>query len=378
MISASTRLHALNGPSGRASSFRTAVSLHSHTLHSGEDLRRLPWPICDLSLVQWYVRRRALRNRSYDPGWSKSDRYLWRPPVLPRRLFEQEIFQISERLGLHGFVSITDHDSIDAPNGLRILGICDDIPVSLEWTVPFEESVLHIGIHNLTGDSITGQLATLREFTARPWAGKLRATLEELAADEKTLLVLNHPFADVSTTGVVRHARALVDFLGGLSRPVHALEVNGLRPWRENEAVIELAEELGYPAVSGGNRHGRQPNTLLNLTTATCFSDFVAEIREERRSDILILPEYRISHKLRLLEIADEAFGYYPQLPRGFQGWPERVYLESPHSGARPLSQLWQAGEPPLVRLAVLAVRLLVNERLRPSVRCAMLDNAVP
>jgi hypothetical protein len=347
-------------------------------MHSGEDFRRLPWPICDLSLVQWYLQRRALRSRPFDPAWSQSDRYLWRPPVLPRRLFEQEISQISERLGLHALVSITDHDSIDAPNGLRILGICDDIPVSLEWTVPYEESVLHVGVHNLTGDGVTARLAALREFTARTSGGELREILEHLAADEGTLLVLNHPFADVASAGVVRHARALVNFLGGPSRPVHALEVNGLRPWRENEAVIDLAEELGYPAVSGGNRHGRQPNTLLNLTRATSFSEFVAEIREERSSDILILPEYRISHKLRLLEIADEAFGYYPQLPRGFQGWPERVYLESPHSGARPLSQLWQAGEPPLVRLAVLAVRLLANERLRPSVRRAMLDNAVP
>jgi len=46
-------------------------------------------------------------------------------------------------LGLRPLVSLTDHDNIDA--GLAL----EDEPISVEWTVPYERSIVHLGIHNL-------------------------------------------------------------------------------------------------------------------------------------------------------------------------------------------------------------------------------------
>ena len=61
---------------------------------------------------------------------------------------------------------------------------------------------------------------------------------------------------------------------------MHALEINGFRTWEENRLTIELAREIGLPVVSGGDRHGCQPNTLLNISQSRSFEELVAEIRD--------------------------------------------------------------------------------------------------
>jgi hypothetical protein len=45
-------------------------------------------------------------------------------------------------------------------------------------------------------------------------------------------------------------------FLARYGQWIHALEVNGLRLWPENRRVLEMARNLNYPVVSGGDRHG--------------------------------------------------------------------------------------------------------------------------
>ncbi len=74
---------------------------------------------------------------------------------------------------------------------------------------------------------------------------------------------------------------------------IHALEINGLRSWNENLGVVSLGQQVGFPVVAGGDRHGFEPNAMINLTRATSFAEFAEEIRVERRSDIAVLPQYR-------------------------------------------------------------------------------------
>jgi hypothetical protein len=96
----------------------------------------------------------------------------------------------------------------------------------------------------------------------------------------ETLVVLNHPLWDIEFIGAERHQACLMDFLAEHGEWIHAFEINGFRSWREHRMVMMLAEDLGYPVVTGGDRNGCQANTVLNLTRATRFADFVAEIRE--------------------------------------------------------------------------------------------------
>lgn len=76
-------------------------------------------------------------------------RMWWTLPLAPRQALDVEARQIDDRLGLAPIVSISDHDSIDAPMQLQTLGRCGAIPVSVEWTDPFRDTYFHGGIHIL-------------------------------------------------------------------------------------------------------------------------------------------------------------------------------------------------------------------------------------
>src|ERR1700722_16659727 len=78
------------------------------------------------------------------------------------------------------------------------------------------------------------------------------------------------------------------------------LELNGLRPWSENRNVMSFARDLAAPVISGGDRHGLEPNALLNLTNAGTFGEFVKEVRTGW-SDVLILRHYRETYTSRIL-----------------------------------------------------------------------------
>ena len=94
-------------------------------------------------------------------------------------------------------------------------------------------------------------------------------------------------------------AAAVRDFLAMGEPWVHALELNGLRSCSENRAVLRMAEELGTPTVAGGDRLGCHPNSVLNVTRAGSFDEFVTEAWCDRHSDVLILPSYEEPLALR-------------------------------------------------------------------------------
>ena len=89
----------------------------------------------------------------------------WRPPLLPKMAYDVEAGQI-QKLGLEAMVSITDHDTIEAPMLLRTLASSRDIPVSLEWTVPFGATEFHLGIHNLPSADGPAWIRRFAAFTA--------------------------------------------------------------------------------------------------------------------------------------------------------------------------------------------------------------------
>jgi len=101
--------------------------------------------------------------------------------------------------------------------------------------------------------------------------------------------------------------------------------------------------------ISGGDRHGVEPNANLNLSNAASFTEFVHEIRHEKMSNMLFMPQYAEPWKHRLLQSTIDAIRHYPEFPQGSRTWDERVYHPDANGVVRPLSELWPNGAPPRV-----------------------------
>jgi hypothetical protein len=184
------------------------------------------------------------------------------------------------------------------------------------------------------------------------------------------LVVLNHPLSNEFKTGLSTHARLLRHFLREHRRTIHALELNGLQPARNNLRVAEIAEEIGLPVISGGDRHCLEPNANVNLTCAATFAEFIHEIRRERVSRLLFLPQYREAISCRYVEFISQAVGTYPEFP-GRERWFDRVFIPGA-TGDVPLSSVWPHGGPWPIRAFVSTVGVLASPQIRPTLRLAL------
>jgi hypothetical protein len=153
------------------------------------------------------------------------------------------------------------------------------------------------------------------------------------------------------------------------------VELNGLRHWDENREVAELAAKWNQVLISGGDRHGIEPNANLNLTRAESFTEFVHEVRRERMSHVLFMPQYKEPWKHRILESTLAAIRDYPEFPEGMQRWDERVYHPDAAGISRPLSELWNEGSAPVYLEAIIrAVRILGAAPVSSGLRLAWND----
>lgn len=348
---------------------RSAVSLHSHTSCSREPLDFIPrcadacpWLRPLLGRYEQRYRRARGRELDYREAW-------WTPPLGPREALRVESGQI-ERLGLQPLVSITDHDTIEAPLRLRLLPEGRETPVSVEWTVPWRGAEFHLGLHNLPVQEAAAMMAAMQQFTAAPRAAALEALLEWVAAPPATLVVFNHPYWDEKGAGTAYHATMAEQFLARYRRWIHALELNGLRPWNENRRTMRLAARYRLPCVSGGDRHGAEPNALLNLTAAESFAGFVADIRSRGVSEVLVMRQYREPMTLRILAAVCDVMRDQRGHSEGWVRWSDRVFFRTAGGGVEQLSAVFPSGrEPSLIRLFVLLARVAEHDGVRLAVR---------
>jgi hypothetical protein len=344
--------------------FRTGVSLHSHTNQSRETLDFLAnfgnqFPVMRPLLSR--LERRAEQMHGIRIDYAAS---YWTPPMTPKLAFDLEMRQI-EKLGLSPMVSITDHDNIKAPMLLRTVPSARQIPVSVEWSAPYGGSqAFHLGVHNLPSARATEWMATLQDFTAHPSDARLTEILAALHSERNVLVVFNHPMWDLYLIGKEKHQFLVNEFLQKNGAHIHALELNGLRNWDENREVRRLAEKWNMVLISGGDRHGVEPNANVNLTNATSFTEFVNEVRRERKSNVLFLPQYAEPWKHRLLQSAVDAVRHYPEFPQGSRSWDDRVFHPDAAGVVRPLSGLWPNGSAPRVLGAVIALVQLMGQGL--------------
>ena len=276
-------------------------------------------------------------------------------------------------MGLNAIVSITDHDEIEA--NLRICEHTpsDIAPISMEWTVPFENGFFHLGIHNLPKEKAAEITQILLDYTFSkepPDNERLHEIFAMLNELPEVLIILNHPMWDIEMAGEEQHKILLRRFINQHLKWIHAFEVNGFRSWSENKAVIELAGWLGIPLCSGGDRHGCQANTILNLTDAQSFAEFVDEVRNDKYTELVLMPEYNVPLPSRQLQSFAEILNHYQHFPVGRRQWFERVFFDKDGEGLFPLTEYgWQNGGPQWLRASIGFLKFLGSPKLRPFYR---------
>ena len=364
-----SKIH-IQEPDCPVSGFRTGVSLHSHTLHSQETLAFIDRladrsRLCRLWLQHGRTQYKQAQGTALDlnSGW-------WTPPLAPYDAWSLERQHIENLLDRSALVSLTDHDDIEAPLALRVLQPCRHLPVSVEWTVPYGPTFFHLGVHNLAPERARGIMAELQAFTESGRTADLGELLSTLAANRGTLIVFNHPCWDENAIGQEAHMQWATQFIKHYGEYLHALELNGLRPWAENREVIRLGFACEKPLISGGDRHAVEPNTILDLTDATTFSEYVEQVRSGW-TNVLVTRQYSEPFKFRILQSLQEVMAYREDHGRGWKRWSDRVFYRCEDGVVRSLTTLFGEKAPALVRLVAVAVGISRHRGLRRSCRLA-------
>ncbi len=152
----------------------------------------------------------------------------------------------------------------------------------------------------------------LAEYTQQPNPARLTELLQALDENPDILIILNHPMWDMAGIGHERHERLLRTLLcdEGECIPRHGIE--RYTELGGESAGASYAEAFNQLLISGGDRHGCEPNATLNLTSAESFTEFVHEIRKDRRSHVLFMPQYQEPMVLRTIQTLLEVIRDYP------------------------------------------------------------------
>lgn len=356
----------------RLRKYSTGISLHSHTHCSKERMHFVPA----------FTQRWRMVQRAADRMCQRSEipvdfsRAYWTPPLSPQQVLHSERNQIENTLGLSSLVSITDHDSIEAPLRLRQANAQDAVPVSLEWSVPFGRTIFHLGIHNLPAGQAPQIAAALDAFTQKTSKDSVTELLAWLHELPDVLIVFNHPFWNMYGFEMELHAAHLDAFFRDNIEFIHAMELNGMRRREENKKVIPLAERWRRPLISGGDRHACEPNANVNLSHAQSFAEFVHEIRYEQSSHLLFLPQYLEPMCVRVIRSVLDTIRYYPEHPAGTRAWDDRVFHPvGAGENYQSLSALWDA-PPGYMRSAFSLFRLAESASVQWALKRIYSDTA--
>lgn len=348
----------------------TAISLHAHTSCSKESLALIPYYANRLPIVA-PIFRNAMDQYTARSGESFDfSKLFWTPPLPPAEVVAGEERQIGRRLDRPALIALSDHDNIEAREFLpaNMREIC---PVSLEWTLYEPDTEFHLGIYNLPPGQAASLSEAMGELTRKPDPAALTGLLSELQGFPETLIVLNHPFWSARELGRAHQRDCVLSWLSRYRPYIHALEINGYRPWSENRMTRELAGECNLPLVSGGDRHGCEPNTTINLSPWPGFPEFAEAIRSGWSPGILFFPEYSESVRIRQLRLAGEVIRNFPPAVREKAHWTERIYFRSRSGLVHPVSRYWNQAGLGWVEHILTLIRLLGNRWLSSALRLA-------
>jgi hypothetical protein len=257
------------------------VCLHTHSCYSRENLASLNW-VVDLGymrpfkrLLKWSFGLEGIPDLDYSELG-------YHPPFRPDDIWRMEN-ENARRLGVGRLMlAITDHDEVMGALELRKghPEQSQQIALGEELSIRFDGHVFHLGVSGLPEDRLYDVSTSLHALAQ---VGRLDAVFEELHS-LGCLIVLNHPL--MAWNGQQTHVPAL-DLLNRYGWAVAALEINGMRPHAENEAVVKLANQVGKPLVGGGDSHLLKPSSALCASGAATYADFVAEVRSGQARPIL-------------------------------------------------------------------------------------------
>ena len=131
---------------------------------------------------------------------------------------------------------------------------------------------------------------------------------------------------------------------------------------------MSFARDLAAPVISGGDRHGLEPNALLNLTNAGTFGEFVEEVRTGW-SDVLILRHYRKTYTSRILHNMIDILRTYDRHANGWRIWSDRVFYRCDDGQVRSLTELFGSKPPVAVAWFVGAIRFASAPPIRRLLR---------
>jgi len=310
--------------------FNSAVSLHSHTIYSKENLGIIARYANRVPIIRALLKRENLKRvKSHRSPIDFSSGY-WIPPLSPESVYISEKLNIENNLNLTPLISLSDHDDLTGCMILRSIYPKRDIPISFEWTVPLNGHTFHLGVYNIPyfiKDEIS---EVLRDNKERYNVKRIKEILNTLSMSPDTLIVLNHPLSQISD--MKDFHSGLRGFISEFAPWIHALEING-------------------------------------FTKSYSFSEFVSEIRKERISHIVYLPSYRDNLLERRLESISDFFRYYPKHPIGIRRWTDRVFFRLENGIVRPLSYYWNRTIPFWVKSAVLMISILTSRYIRPTLK---------
>lgn len=348
--------------------FRSGVSLHGHTRHSRENLGFIGQFLERHSALRAWIASQKDYCRCTSGITLDFDRAYWTPPLCERLAHQVEARQI-ENLGLHPLVSLSDHDTIEACTLLRAQPEFRHVPISTEWTVPWGPAVFHMGVHNLPPAEAPSLMAAMAEATASADESRILTLFADLHRIPEVLIVFNHPLWNFVRIAPRRFSFELDRFLQAAHPFLHAFELNGMRSHQENRGVLRLAREHNQVILSGGDRHGCEPNAFLNLTDAADFSEFVDEVRSGRHSTVLFMPQYNQPLAWRFWQNFTHVIADYPGHPEGRRRWDERTFHPDRDGNVVPMSRLWRVGPPEFLRTlfaaALMATQLPAHRLLR-------------
>lgn len=352
------------------SRFHGAASIHSHTLCSRETLSFIDKLAHGCRPIRVALQRGRAKYKQANGSELDLARAWWTPPAAPHDAWLLERNQIQDRLGLQALVSLTDHDTIEAPMSLRVLDECSHLPISVEWTVPFGPTFFHLGVHNIPSESVRELMDQMRVLTVSRSTLNLQSLLEALSRPPESLVVFNHPCWDESGIGQEGHDEWAARFASQYRPYLHAFEINGLRPWPENRKALQMAQDFGKPIISGGDRHALEPNAILDLTNASTFGEYVEQVRSGH-TDLLLTRQYRDPFQLRILQGLDEIMQDHDNHGRGWRRWSDRVFYRCDDGIVRSMTALFANHVPGSVQIFIKGLSLMRNHSVRQTFRYA-------
>lgn len=308
-----------------------AVSLHNHSCHSVENLSFLN-QVARLGFMRPF---RGTLQRAFGLDGVSNLSYadiIYNPPYTPEDLYAMESDAV-KGLGFDGVhFAITDHDEFRGNVELlhKRPHLAPRVAIGEEVSVWYHGHLFHLGVSGLPEAGI-GE--THRRIQAAAQAENHDELFEILAATG-ALIVLNHPLV---FWGRGPEKIPVEDLLTRYGWAIHALEVNGMRRQEENDRVLELARHWKKPVIGGGDSHLLVASSVICVTKAASFADFIAEVKEGH-SVPMVKREFFAPLRWKMFLRVLYFMSLYRKIAK-FQGQPVSAMLENRRVMLDPIGQ---------------------------------------